>query len=304
MSEVLKWAAVLVFMISVPWHGVALADSSGTCGCDLSWSLSNDGVLTIGGTGPMEDFAQPGSAPWGKEPISVIIENGVTSIGNYAFYNCSGLTSLTIPDSVTRIGEYAFANCSSLISLAIPYGVTSIEEGTFVYCDSLRSVTIPDSVNYIGCFAFEYCYCLTSMVIPDSVILVNDRAFYRCSRLTSVTIYNPEMRFESMVFSGHSPRLVIYGSSGSEVEAYASRVRIPFKVLTSPDFIIPYATNTIEEEAFLNIAAITVQIPAAVTSITGNPFADSSVQYIYATPGTAAETFAASYGYGFVPVSQ
>ena len=119
-----------------------------------------------------------------------MIEDGVTSIGESAFFYCSSLTSITIPDSVTSIGDYAFFNCSSLTSITIPDSVTSIGESAFYGCSSLTSITIPDSVTSIGNSAFSYCSSLTSIMIPDSVTSIGDYAFRNCSSLTSITIPN------------------------------------------------------------------------------------------------------------------
>ena len=100
---------------------------------------------------------------WIKQPLEANIGSAVTSIGWYAFYNCSGLTSVTIPDSVTSIGVYAFFLCSGLTSVTIPDGVTSIEGSAFYGCSGLTSVTIPDSVTSIGSQAFLICSGLTSV---------------------------------------------------------------------------------------------------------------------------------------------
>ena len=121
---------------------------------------------------------------------SVTIPNSVTSIGGYAFYGCSGLTSITIPNSVTSIGEAAFSHCSGLTSVAIPNSVTSIGGGAFMYCSGLTSVTIPNSVTSIGNNAFLHCSGLTSITIPNSVTSIGYSAFEGCSGLTSVTIPN------------------------------------------------------------------------------------------------------------------
>ena len=121
---------------------------------------------------------------------SVTIGNSVTSIGNMAFYGCSGLTSVTIGNSVTSIGESAFSDCSSLTSVTIPNSVTSIGYSAFSGCSGLTSVTIPNSVTSIGDYAFRGCSGLTSVTIGNSVTSIGESAFNSCMGLTSVTIPN------------------------------------------------------------------------------------------------------------------
>jgi hypothetical protein len=133
---------------------------------------------------------------------SVTIPNSVTSIGGGAFEYCSGLTSVTIPNSVTSIGDYAFQSCSGLTSVTIPNSVTSIGWATFSRCSALTSVTIPNSVTSIGDYAFLYCSGLTSVTIPNSVTSINNYAFYGCSGLTSVTIPNSVTSIGSQAFDG------------------------------------------------------------------------------------------------------
>ena len=110
----------------------------------------------------------------------VEIGDSVTSIGNYAFYNCYSLSSITIPDSVTSIGSNAFSNCYSLSSITIPNSVTSIDSYAFAYCRSLSSITIPDSVTSIGNYAFSNCSSLPSITIPNSVTSIGGNAFTNC----------------------------------------------------------------------------------------------------------------------------
>ncbi|MCH5176360.1 MAG: leucine-rich repeat protein, partial [Prevotellaceae bacterium] len=124
----------------------------------------------------------------GKEVTELVIPNSVTSIGEYAFYGCSGLTSVTIPNSVTSIGRAAFDSCEGLKSVAIPNSVTSIGRAAFENCFGLTSVTIPNSVTSIGEYAFCWCYGLTSVTIPNSVTSIGGYAFWWCYGLTSVTI--------------------------------------------------------------------------------------------------------------------
>ena len=136
----------------------------------------------------------------------------VTSIGNYAFYRCSSLTSVDIPDGVTSIGNGAFEICHSLTSITIPDSVTSIGNSAFDSCDSLTSVTIPDSVTSIGDSAFEFCYSLNSITIPDSVTSIGNGAFYRCTGLTSVAFMGkePPSNFSSDSFSGCTALKTVY----------------------------------------------------------------------------------------------
>ena len=128
----------------------------------------------------------------------------VTSIGSYAFYKCSGLTSIEIPNSVTSIGESAFYKCSGLTSITIPGSVTSIGERAFYGCSGLTSIEIPNSVTSIGEWAFYGCSGLTNITIPNSVTSIGANAFYDCSGLTSVTIGNSVTSIGDKVFSGCS----------------------------------------------------------------------------------------------------
>jgi hypothetical protein len=127
---------------------------------------------------------------FGSQVTQYIIGNSVTSIGGGAFYECTGLTSVTIPNSVTGIGDDAFGGCTGLTSVSIPNSVTSIGEAAFYGCSGLTSVTIPNSVTSIGGGAFAYCTGLTSVTIGNSVISIGDYAFSGCDGLTSVTIPN------------------------------------------------------------------------------------------------------------------
>ena len=162
----------------------------GSCGENVEWVMTLDGTLTISGTGAMQDYNYYNNCvPWNSVCLqvkSVVIERGVSSIGEYAFSDCSSLTSVTIPNSVTSIGTFALNNCTSLTSVTIPNSVTSIGDCAFEHCDALTSVTIPSGVTSIGCSAFEYCDALTSVKISDSVTSIGYDAFYGCDALTDV----------------------------------------------------------------------------------------------------------------------
>ncbi len=141
---------------------------------------------------------------------SVTIPNSVTSIGDYAFRSCSGLTSVTIPNSVTSIGDYAFRSCSGLTSITIPNSVTSIGSSAFSGCSGLTSVTIGNSVTSIGRYAFYNCSGLTSVTIPESVTSIGSYAFYGCSGLTSVTIPGSVTSIGSYAFKDCSSLSNVY----------------------------------------------------------------------------------------------
>ena len=163
-------------------------------GTQLTWSgykyLPDNviDVLTISGYGEMADDA---FKRWKLN--TVIINEGVTTIGQDAFRGCSRLTSVTIPSSVTTIGEGAFYDCSGLTSVTIPSSVTTIGKDAFLGCFGLTSVTIPSSVTSIGEGAFYGCSGLTSVTIPSSVTTIGQGAFYGCTGLSSVTIYAPPL---------------------------------------------------------------------------------------------------------------
>ena len=175
---------VACVMISDDSSAEVMSDITGDC----TWTL--DGTkLTISGNGAIADYRYYES-PWGRSITEVVIENGVTHIGNCAFYSCRSLTSIIIPDSVTSIGDHAFSSCKSLTSVTIPNSVRSIGNDAFSYCTSLTSITIPNSVTSIGQYAFEDCTSLTSVTIPNSVTSIGDWAFRDCTSLTSITIPN------------------------------------------------------------------------------------------------------------------
>ena len=158
---------------------------------NLTWKLYEDGKLTISGKGAMKNYNyynNPSPAFKNSNVKKVVIEDGVTSIGNSAFDSCSSLTSITLSNNITNIGNDAFAGCRSLTSITIPDSVTSIGDTAFAYCYQLTSITIPDSVTSIGEATFYYCSGLTSITIPDSVTSIGSSAFKNCSNLTTISL--------------------------------------------------------------------------------------------------------------------
>ena len=196
--------------------------------------------------------------------ISVEIGDGITSIGNNAFQNCSSLISINIPDSVNSIGDYAFYDCSGLTSITIPNSVTSIGEGAFRYCSGLTSITIPNSVTSIGEGAFRYCSGLTSITIPNSVTSIGNYAFHDCSGLTSITIPDSVTTIGNWAFANCSGLTsIVIPDSVNSIGEYAF---MACKGLTS--ITIPNSVTSIGNNAFQNCSALTeITIPNSVTSI-------------------------------------
>ena len=177
---------------------------------------------------------------------SVTIPNSVTSIGGSAFSGCSGLTSVTIPNSVTSIGGSAFSSCSGLTSVTIGNSVISIDNYAFAWCTNLTSVSIPNSVTSIGDGAFYWCSGLTSITIGNSVTSIGDDAFAWCTNLTSVTIPNSVTSIGERAFSGCKGLTTIVSEIEKPFEIYSDNYRSTFSDDTYivAELIVPYGTKT------------------------------------------------------------
>ena len=163
---------------------------SGACGVDLTFTLDDVGILKISGKGDMTNYSSS-SAPWYSacEAIEkVIIEDGVTSIGGYAFEYCTNITSVLIPDSVVKIGECAFYQCSSLESLKLGNNIKTIARNAFSRCSNLESVIIPESVKSIGSSAFGECTSLKYVKLGSGLKTIGTSSFRNCASLETVTI--------------------------------------------------------------------------------------------------------------------
>ncbi len=278
---------------------------SGSCGDNLTYTLdTSTGVLKIEGTGAMSDYSRNytnngtyvTNAPWGshyKIFNSVNVSKGVTSIGDYAFYGCSYLTSIIIPEGVTSIGQEAFYSCSYLPFVTLPSSVTSIGDNAFYECtrltsvtlsegvasigssafrgcSSLTSITIPSSVTSMGNHAFAYCSSMASVSIPNSVTSIGDYAFWNCSSLTSITIPESVTSIGSSAFHG-TP----WYTNQSDGVIYAGLVAYKYKgtMPGNTSAVLKDGTKGIACSAFSNCSSLTsITIPSSVTSIGSSAF--------------------------------
>ena len=207
-------ALLTALLIALP-TGVLAAGTEGSCGEDLTYSLDLDtNVLTISGTGAMTDYANQNASPFyalRNNIFGIVIEEGVTSIGSFAFSNlqkfnsislpstlteihasafycAKGLTSCDIPDSVTLIGNKAFEGCNAMATVDLPASLVTIGERAFASCFVLQDVTLPAGLASIGAYAFSNCRAFTAVVIPESVTALPDQCFDNCWNVTSFTI--------------------------------------------------------------------------------------------------------------------
>ena len=225
---------------------------------------------------------------------SIIPSDGsVTSISERAFYNCTGLTSITIPDSVTSIGKYAFNGCTGLTSVTINGTVTKIDNHVFYYCRSLTTITIPESVTSIGDYAFYNCTGLTSITIPDSVTSIGKYAFSVCNGLTNIS--GSATNVCTVAKQANPSSFVVYITSGDSIDEKAfyydtgltgvtignSITNIGNSAFSSCEKLssitIGNGVTNIGEKAFYDCKGlISITIPSGVTSIGNDAFSGCS----------------------------
>lgn len=263
---------------------------------DIPSTLDGKPVRQLGGAGQGEE-PQAGWPPifgtFNTTVTSVIIPNGVTKIGDYAFIHCIRMTSITIPNSVTHIGLAAFNGCEELLGVTIPDSVTSLGAVAFSSCPKLSSVTIPNSVTSIGQNTFSGCSALTGVTIPSSVTSIGDSAFHFCTGLTSVTIPDSVTSIGTGAF-GDCWKLasVTLSNNLTSIGNYLFMRCYKLAGVTIPDSVtsigslafgscfklasvtIPSSVTSIGQEAFSYCGSLTsVNIPSSVTNIDAGAFA-------------------------------
>lgn len=278
--------------------------ASGNCGDDLTWTLDSEGVFTVSGTGAMQDYDYSNKAPWDEQKrymiLSVVVQDGVTHIGNGAFSECYSLTSIELPGSVATIGEDAFSNCG-LTNVTLPEGVTRIEDYAFHNCNDLVCITVPSTTVYISSTAIISCDSLTSIAVdadnpsysshdgilfnknqrelvsfpagktgayevPNGVMTIWDHAF-DSSKLTSVTIPYGATYIYSSTFQDSDLASVTLPASVTYIGDYAFERCDNMKSIT-----LPSGLAYIGYEAFCASGLTSITIPNSVTYIGESAF--------------------------------
>ena len=237
----------------------------------LTWSLE-EGVLTISGEGPMCNYHNYHLPQWweSRQDITkVVIEPGVTSIGDSAFNFCEYLESITIPDTVTSIGELAFYECDSLVDIVLPDGITSIGDSAFDFCQDLPAINLPDALETIGEYAFKYCSSLQELTIPDGVTSIGTGAFSCCSNLQSIVIPESVTAIAEYTFEWCCGLQSITLHDGITSIGYSAfDCCESLQSITIPDGVTEIANNT-----FFGCSGLqSVTVPESVTAIGSNAF--------------------------------
>ena len=216
--------ALLIALSTMPFTGIeAFADgelTTGPCGDYAQYSFDSDSAtLTISGTGDMTDYTMNSPFQGNTQIEKVVIESGITSVGNYAFYQCAEINQVTLPESLTEIKANAFGYCSKLETINMDK-VETISAYAFSNCSSLSELTLPDSLLSISENAFQNCTALTEITIPANVEGIGFNAFSGCTSLTGITflsktclIYNGEYTIPETA--------TIYGLASSTAQTYA-----------------------------------------------------------------------------------
>ncbi|MBQ6540222.1 MAG: leucine-rich repeat protein [Oscillospiraceae bacterium] len=240
----------------------------GTCGDCLTWTLTDDGVMTVSGTGDMRNDPWP---VYKNDIKTVVINDGATSIGKIALEECKLLTSVTIADSVTKIDDWALDSCTSLRGITLPERLKTIGKGAFYGCTLFKDITIPKNVTSIGSFAFGDCPALTEInvdagnpafssdsgvlynrnrtkliqvpggfkgdyTIPDSVTVIGEGALIGCKSLTGIAIPEGVTEIGDWAFeSCESLKEITVPESVTSIGSYAFNGCASIKSITIPE---------------------------------------------------------------------
>ncbi|MEQ3216427.1 leucine-rich repeat protein [Hominifimenecus microfluidus] len=270
-------------------HVEKSAIQQGSCGNNVTWSLGRNGTLSISGSGAMKNYTYKSEMPWYSyinQIQRVEITDGVTSIGDYAFYGMPKLTTIVIADSVKTIGGYAFKNCTALDQVNLPSSLTKLGESAFYGCTSLTSIAIPEGVYTVWAYTFKNCTNLQSVSLPSTLIKLDEAAFYgcsslkeavfpdslsiigiycfkNCSSLASVTLPSALTQIREAAFYGTALQNLTIPDGVTVIGKYAFKNCEQMKSVA-----MPTSLQKIDDSAFYNCNTLTVlNLPNGLTSI-------------------------------------
>lgn len=268
-SKLLSILLAIMTMVSIiPISSITVSAAvSGTCGDDLTWIFNEStGTLTISGTGDMHGYYydKPTWFDYEDSIKKVVVDDGVTSIGDYAFYSCENLASVSLGNNIRIIGDYAFHYCTSLKNITIPNSVEKIENNAFDFCTSITSISLPDSVMFLGEYAFYFCEKLSTLTIGSGLSDIGNYAFFGCKNLTNISVD------EQNKYYSNDEHGVLFNKNKTTLIQYPVG-----KTITS--YTIPYGVNIIDKRAFAFCSnLINVTIPNGVLKIREEAFFECS----------------------------
>ena len=281
--------------------------TSGSCGSGLTWTLDDAGVLTIQGSGRMDDYSQ---VPWDTDKVQkVIVKNGVLSIGAYAFYDCPNLTAVQLPAGLYEIGNSAFAECPQLNSVQLPSSLTTLGDRAFRNDSGLLSINLPDSLTSIGARAFEGCRVLQSAItMPHNIVDVPRYLFYNCYKIPSVQLADGTQSIGEYAFrrceelkSIKIPESVTsIGAGAFEWCSGLTEVVIPDGVTRIEDDTFKYSYNitsitlpenlvSIGDDAFNQTKITSMELPESVIEIGDRAFMQTELTGKFVIPSGVTE---------------
>ncbi|HAJ98147.1 MAG TPA: hypothetical protein DCO72_10485 [Ruminococcus sp.] len=268
---------------------------SGTCGTDASWNFDSEtGVLTISGTGEVDNSLWTSNPSMRGLIKQIVIEEGITNLKDGVFAGCVNMTDVTIPQTLTNLGSGIFSSCYQLTSIEFPDNITSIGDGAFYQCGALTHVKLPARLEQINAGVFSMCSALTSVEIPEGVKIIGGSAFSDCNSLASVNIPESVTTIDSGAFNNCRALKEIqlpaglnsigsgafYGCAGLtslNIHEGITNMGIScFAGCTSLSSVVfPAGMTTIEESAFSGCSSLaSVTIPDSVISIKAGAFAN------------------------------
>lgn len=251
----------------------------GNCQKDgFSWTIDEDGVLTVSGTGAMHNSNSWTYNDWWEHRSyvkTIVVSQGVTHIGNYAFVGIP-FEKITLPASLTSIGEGAFKNCSNFKTISIPSSVVKIADAAFVNCTALESISLPSALTTLGQQAFYNCENLNNVAIPNGVTTIEASAFYNCKSLATLVLPSKITSIKSYAFYGCKKLTsIILPVTLTQIGTAA------FRSSGLVSITIPSGVTSVLEYAFFECTSLTnANIPSSITSISAYTFSGSALKSI------------------------